>query len=209
MIKNKKLVLPTLFIAVAFSCFAFIGLVMPSKTLAATCGTLTGEAKDKCDGSIGVCGNSDKDANKKCRSAYRDGWAQSIEKKGSGNQSFCKKLSGKEKEGCEGGINGGNSYYKTHPTSSGSGGTATQFPGDKGSHQCGNLKEEDKNVKTKINFGCLGSNTDDNPATSVPEGTGPIEDLMYALIRFLSNGVGIMMVIALVAAGIQYTTSEG
>lgn len=201
MIKNKKLILTTVFMTIAFSCIVATGLVSPAKTFAADCGGQTGADKEKCEGSIKECGDGDKDANKKCRSAYRDGWAQSIEKKGSGKESFCKKKSGKEKSACEAGISGGNISYKKSITSTAGGGLAKSFPGDKGSNQCGNLKDDDKNVKTKINFGCLG---DDGP-----QGMGPIEDLTYAIIRFLSNGVGIMMVIAFVAAGIQYTTSEG
>lgn len=199
MIKNKKLILPTLFVTIVFSCLVFAGVVTPPKTLAANCNNLSGADKEKCEGSLKKCGDSDKDANKKCRSAYRDGWEQSITKKGEGKESFCNKKSGKEKDACETGIKDGNTYYKNNKSSSSS--TAKSFPGDKGTHQCGNLEDKSENVKTKINFGCLG--------TKAPGGTGPIEDLFYALIRFLSNGVGIMMVIALVAAGIQYTTSEG
>lgn len=72
---------------------------------------------------------------------------------------------------------------------------------NQGKYQCGNLKDNDKNTKTRIDFGCLG--------TKGPSGMGPIEDFAYAIIRFLSNGVGVMMILALIGAGIQYTMSEG
>lgn len=73
--------------------------------------------------------------------------------------------------------------------------------GTQGSHQCGNLPNEGDNWKTKLNFGCLGK--------QAPSGLGPIQDLMFALIRFLSIGVGVILTLSIVAAGIQYTTSEG
>lgn len=38
---------------------------------------------------------------------------------------------------------------------------------------------------------------------------GGIGDLLFSIIRFLSYGVGIAVVIAIIASGIQYTTSEG
>ncbi|HYF96563.1 MAG TPA: hypothetical protein VD947_00830 [Patescibacteria group bacterium] len=73
--------------------------------------------------------------------------------------------------------------------------------GSEGTHQCGNLPNDDDNFKTKINFGCLG---EDGPA-----GLGPIQDLIFALIRFLTIGVGIIITLSIIAAGIQYTTAEG
>lgn len=73
--------------------------------------------------------------------------------------------------------------------------------GSEGGHQCGNLPNNDDNWKTKINFGCLGR--------SGPSGLGPIQDLLFALIRFLSIGVGVIIAASIIAAGIQYTTAEG
>ncbi len=73
--------------------------------------------------------------------------------------------------------------------------------GKEGTNQCGNLPDEADNFKTKINFGCLGKQG--------PSGLGPIQDLVFALIRFLSAGVGVILTISIVAAGIQYTTAEG
>lgn len=73
--------------------------------------------------------------------------------------------------------------------------------GAKGTHQCGNLANDKDNFKTKINFGCLGKKG--------PAGLGPIQDLLFALIRFLSMGVGIAITLALIASGVQYTMAEG
>lgn len=80
----------------------------------------------------------------------------------------------------------------------------------KGKYLCGNIRTEnngtsgplsDDNYYTKFNFGCVGENG--------PKGLNPIEDLAFAFLRFLSVGVGIAVVIAVVGAGIQYTASEG
>lgn len=68
-------------------------------------------------------------------------------------------------------------------------------------YQCGNLPDPNDNVNTKFNFGCLG--------TSGPDGMGPVQDLLFALIRFLSVGVGIAVTISLIVAGLQYTSAEG
>ena len=85
---------------------------------------------------------------------------------------------------------------KKQPTSSGQ--INSFFGESNGKYQCGNT---DDAVNTKFNFGCLG--------TKAPKNTGPIEDLLFALIRFLSVGVGIIIVGAIILAGIQYTSSEG
>ncbi len=58
-----------------------------------------------------------------------------------------------------------------------------------GAHSCGG-------VQTTTDFGCKGS---DNP----------VVQLLYAVIRFLSVGVGIIVVGSIVVAGIQYSTSQG
>lgn len=73
--------------------------------------------------------------------------------------------------------------------------------GQSGKYQCGNLANEADNVKTKFNFGCLGKRG--------PSGLGPIQDLVFALIRFASVGVGIAVVISIILAGLQYSTAEG
>lgn len=73
--------------------------------------------------------------------------------------------------------------------------------GKTGQFQCGNLSDDSANFKTKLNFGCLG--------TRGPNGLGPIQDLVFAIIRFASIGVGILVVLSIIAAGIQYSTAEG
>lgn len=70
-----------------------------------------------------------------------------------------------------------------------------------GKYQCGNLPDEGDNVKTKFNFGCLGD--------KAPLGMGPIQDLIFAIIRFLSIGVGIAVTVSMIMAGVQYSTAEG
>ncbi len=64
--------------------------------------------------------------------------------------------------------------------------------------QCGKGPAE---VETRFDFGCLGEDS--------PEDIGPIEDLAYALIRFLTAGIGLVMVASIVYAGVQYASSEG
>jgi len=65
-------------------------------------------------------------------------------------------------------------------------------------------------VQTSIDFGCKG----DGCSSSV--GTGycakyhdGITDLLFAIIRFLSDGVGIVVVLSVIIGGIQYITSRG
>lgn len=70
-----------------------------------------------------------------------------------------------------------------------------------GGYICGNMKDNSKNLETNFNFGCLGP--------EAPDGTGPIQDLAYAIIRFMSVGVGIALVASIVYAGIQYSAAEG
>ncbi len=55
----------------------------------------------------------------------------------------------------------------------------------------------DSQVKTKIDLGCNGAHKN------------PIIDLAFALIRFLSFGVGVIVVASIVYAGVMYTMAEG
>lgn len=65
--------------------------------------------------------------------------------------------------------------------------------------QCG---KGDGAVETSINFGCKGDNcTADNCGAGI--------DAAFAIIRFLSAGVGLAVVASLVYAGIQYIGSRG
>lgn len=66
-------------------------------------------------------------------------------------------------------------------------------------YQCG---KGDNEVKTKFNFGCLGDKYNG-------ERLNPIVDLAYSIIRFLSAGVGIVVVASVIWAGIQYSSSQG
>jgi hypothetical protein len=86
-------------------------------------------------------------------------------------------------------------------------GVPVSGPSPSEGHWCGNLQKDgggfdrEANYKTKFNFGCLGKDG--------PKGLGPIQDLLFALIRFASIGVGIAVTISLIIAGIQYSTAEG
>lgn len=63
---------------------------------------------------------------------------------------------------------------------------------------CGDGKDA---VSLRFDLGCQG------PYYKGPGGA--IGDLLFSIIRFLSYGVGIVVVIAIIVSGIQYTTSEG
>lgn len=67
-------------------------------------------------------------------------------------------------------------------------------------YQCGGGKDASGNanphVTTSIILGCRG------------EGN-PIMDLTFGIIRFLSTGVGLVLVGSMIVAGIQYTSSRG
>ncbi len=61
-------------------------------------------------------------------------------------------------------------------------------------HYCG---QKDKGgIQTSIDIGCSGTGD-------------PIPDLVFALIRLLSDGVGIVVIASIIVAGIQFTTSRG
>ena len=51
-------------------------------------------------------------------------------------------------------------------------------------------------INTSIDFGCKGAGN-------------PIVDLTFAIIRFLSYGVGLVITFSLVVAGLQYIGSQG
>lgn len=51
-------------------------------------------------------------------------------------------------------------------------------------------------VKTSIDFGCEGKGN-------------PILDMTFAIIRFLSIGVGVVLIGSTIVAGVQYTMSKG
>jgi hypothetical protein len=61
-----------------------------------------------------------------------------------------------------------------------------------GQYYCGSQPK----VAVSIDFGCEGKGN-------------PVVDIVFAIIRFLSAGVGIAVVASLVWAGVQYTASRG
>lgn len=65
-------------------------------------------------------------------------------------------------------------------------------PGD----TCGDGKGGVEAVQLSINVGCQGKGN-------------PIIDMTFAFIRFLSNGVGIIIIGSIIYGGIRYTTSAG
>lgn len=56
--------------------------------------------------------------------------------------------------------------------------------------------EGENAVEMSINFGCTGKGN-------------PIVDMAYAIVRFLSFGVALVLVASIIYAGIQYTSSTG
>jgi len=67
---------------------------------------------------------------------------------------------------------------------------------------CGNGGEGGKNeVKVAFDFGCRG--------LDYPGDINPIVDILFALFRFLSVGVGLVVIGSIIVAGIQYSTSRG
>ena len=61
---------------------------------------------------------------------------------------------------------------------------------------CGEAKDERPAVTTSIDFGCKGDGN-------------PINDMLFAVLRFLITGVGIVVVAMVIVGGIQYTFSQG
>ena len=78
-------------------------------------------------------------------------------------------------------------------------------------YQCGNaINGSGTAVQTSIDFGCSG----DSCVTGKTKGYcskphNGIIDLVFAIIRFLSNGVGIVVIASIVFGGIQYIASGG
>ena len=104
----------------------------------------------------------------------------------------CDKKRGDEKNKC---YEDRANDFKSPAGASPSGSTKAKAAG-----RCGNEKTKDS-VETKFNFSCLGNDG--------PDDMTAIEDVAYAIIRFLSYGVGLAVVLAIVLAGIQYSASEG
>lgn len=167
----------------------------PATAAKVTCDSTEADAKELCEASIKdtACGDSDSAKAKACRKGFREGFRDPEKRVAE----ICDGYEGDEKESCKDGVTKGR---KAADVKDGLGGSFT-YNTSKGQYQCGNLKDADSNYKTKFNFGCLGDKG--------PSGLNPILDLVFALVRFLSVGVGIVLVLALMAAGIQYSSAEG
>lgn len=75
--------------------------------------------------------------------------------------------------------------------------------GTEGKFQCG--KGEGNEVKVSFDFGCIGG--DNTKFTG--ENLSPIVDIAFAIFRFLSAGVGLVVIGSIIVAGIQYSASRG
>ena len=65
-------------------------------------------------------------------------------------------------------------------------------------------------IQTSINFGCNGNScTGTNLKNYCSKPHNGIIDLIFAIIRFLSDGVGIVVIASIVVGGIQYIASSG
>ena len=62
-------------------------------------------------------------------------------------------------------------------------------------------------VRVTINFGCIGKKC--QPVNKSQSGCNAILDATFAIIRLLSDGVGLLVIGSIVYAGIQYTVSRG
>jgi hypothetical protein len=64
-------------------------------------------------------------------------------------------------------------------------------------------------VPTSIDFGCKGTSCQGKAGSKNCPSISPITDILFAIIRFLSVGVGLIVVASFVYAGIQYVGSRG
>lgn len=66
-----------------------------------------------------------------------------------------------------------------------------------------------KQTNMKFNFGCLGNaypgGTDED---GKEKEVSPVQDLAFAFVRFFSAGVGVVVVIAVIIAGIRYSAAQ-
>ncbi|HEX5798264.1 MAG TPA: hypothetical protein VFX79_02815 [Candidatus Saccharimonadales bacterium] len=79
--------------------------------------------------------------------------------------------------------------------------------GEAGEFTCGTFEDQERNVKTRFDFGCLGTEFEKNGQGRA--GISPILDLTFAFVRFMSIGVGIVLVASIIMSAIQYSMSEG
>ncbi|MGI9027276.1 MAG: hypothetical protein ACR2FM_00295 [Candidatus Saccharimonadales bacterium] len=166
------------------------------------------------------CGGGEAVVPLNCRKGYKLGYASGSDVgdkcDGGSNaaQDACKKGYdyGQKQRTLDGPLSGGGPNGDGSPPGGGSGADAaggspdapeaylTPRNASEDGGQCGNSQAGGE-VKTRFNFGCIGN---DGPANM-----GAIEDMTYAFIRFLSYGVGIIIVFSIIMSGIQYSASEG
>ena len=72
-----------------------------------------------------------------------------------------------------------------------------------GGSQCGS---GDSAVKISIDIGCKGALCH---AKNAQEGCNPILDATFAILKLISDGVGLLVIGSIVFAGIQYSSSRG
>lgn len=75
--------------------------------------------------------------------------------------------------------------------------------------RCGSGTEA---VNTSIDLGCTGDQCITDPSASyctATPGHNPIIDMTFAILRLISDGVGLLIIASLIFAGIQYTFSRG
>lgn len=189
---------PTLFTIRSVKTMVFVA-VLAAFLSAAVLAAPKAEAKIKSDDQVQTaaeeyCGKGDDEVEKACRTGYREGY------KGEQQQNRAcdsPQYSNRAKNKCGDGYVKGKEE-KTGDKQNRDSENGSFYGGLEGKYQCG---QGDNAIKTKFNFGCLGDNA--------PAGTGAIMDLTFAIIRFLSFGVGIVLVISIIYAGIQYSSSEG
>lgn len=70
-------------------------------------------------------------------------------------------------------------------------------------HVCG--RGDGNEVKVAFDFGCIGGDRSKYTGDTL----NPIIDIAFALFRFLSAGVGLVVIGSIIIAGIQYTASRG
>jgi hypothetical protein len=93
----------------------------------------------------------------------------------------------------------GGAYAGAAPSENSGGGLSSPATtSGSGPYYCGadNATNGTKAVRTSIDIGCKGVGN-------------PIADAAFAVIRFLSNGVGLVVIASIIWGGIQYTTSRG
>mgnify|MGYP000387918868 CR=1 FL=1 len=73
----------------------------------------------------------------------------------------------------------------------------TSAPALAAGHPCGQDTASSAAYTPAIDLGCKG------------EIENPIMDMLFGIIRFLSNGVGLIIIVSLVWAGIQYSMARG